>query len=72
MVGEAPYTEENARVFGVNDPNRNNLFKASPRISGFLDVCNGIYIDVLIKSYKDSEIPMAYEQMNNIHDILEK
>ncbi|MFQ7317688.1 MAG: transposase, partial [Massilimicrobiota timonensis] len=32
----------------------------------------GIYIDVLIKSYKDSEIPMAYEQMNNIHDILEK
>lgn len=71
-VGEAPYTEENARVFGVNDPNRNNLFKASPRISGFLDVCNGIYIDVLIKSYKDSEIPMAYEQMNNIHDILEK
>lgn len=31
-----------------------------------------IYIDVLIKSYKDSEIPMAYEQMNNIHDILEK
>ena len=70
-VGEVPYTEENARVFGVNDPSRNNLFRVSPRISGFLDVCNGIYIDVLIKSYKDSEIPMAYEQMNNIHDILE-
>ena len=70
-VGEVPYTEENARVFGANDPSRNNLFRVSPRISGFLDVCNGIYIDVLIKSYKDSEIPMAYEQMNNIHDILE-
>uniref|UniRef100_UPI0022E112F3 transposase n=1 Tax=Longibaculum muris TaxID=1796628 RepID=UPI0022E112F3 len=70
-VGEVPYTEENARVFGVDDPSRNNLFRVSPRISGFLDVCNGIYIDVLIKSYKDSEISMAYEQMNNIHDILE-
>ena len=70
-VGEVPYTEENARVFGVDDPSRNNLFRVSPRISGFLDVCNSIYIDVLIKSYKDSEISMAYEQMNNIHDILE-
>jgi len=70
-VGEAPYTEENAEVFGVNDPSKDNLFRVSPRISGFLDVCNGIYIDVLIKSYKNSEIPMAYEQMEAVHDVLE-
>lgn len=71
-VIETPYTEENNEIFGVASGKENYIYtKTSPRISGFYDVCNGIYLDVLIKSYRDSEIPMAYEQMNNIHDILE-
>ena len=71
-VIETPYTEENNEIFGVASGKENYIYtKTSPRISGFYDVCNGIYLDVLIKSYRDSEISMAYEQMNNIHYILE-
>lgn len=71
-VVETPYTEENIKIFGAAINNEKFfLAKTSPRISGFLDVCNGIYLDVLIKSYKDSEIPMAYEQMDTVQDILE-
>lgn len=71
-VAETPYTEENRKVFGSDIPNKYyNSFKTSPRISGFFDVYNKIYIDVLIKSFKDSEIPMSYEQMKDVHDVLE-
>lgn len=70
-VLEAPYTDENDRLFGNATPNKEyNSFKTSPRLSGLFDVYNKIYIDVLIKSFKDSEIPMAYEQMENAHEIL--
>ena len=71
-VIETPYTEENKKIFGVPIDNEDfALTKTTPRISGFLDICNGIFIDVLIKSYRDSEIPMAYEQMDTVQDILE-
>lgn len=70
-IGETPYTEENNKVFGSSKPKEHFVSsKTSPRISGFFDVFNEIYVDILIKSYKDSEIPMAYEQMNTVHDIL--
>ncbi|WP_296877296.1 IS4 family transposase [Thomasclavelia sp.] len=71
-IGEAPYTKKNRKVFGAATYNEDcALTKTNPRISGFYDVCNGIYLDVSIKSYTDSEIPMAYEQMNTVHDVLE-
>lgn len=70
-VGETPYTEENDKVFGSCKPKDHFVSsKTSPRISAFFDVFNEIYVDILIKSYKDSEILMAYEQMNTVHDIL--
>lgn len=70
-VAEAPYTEENEKIFGNSTSNKNyHSFKTSPRLSGFFDVCNDIYVDVSIGSYKESEIPMAYNQMKNVHDIL--
>ena len=70
-VIEAPYTEENTKIFGESVFKKDvNRTKTSPRLSGFFDVFNHIYIDVLIRSYRDSEIPMAYEQMEAVHDIL--
>lgn len=71
-VIEAPHTKDNEKVFGIASSNKNHLVsKTSPRISGIFDVCNKIYINVSIKSYRDSEIPMAYEQMSDVHDVLE-
>lgn len=71
-VAEAPYTEENEKVFGSVTPNEICISsRVSPRISGFFDVRNNMYVDVFIGSYKDSEIPMAYNQMKNVHDTLE-
>ena len=71
-VGEAPYTEENEKIFGIAESHQDSCYtKTSPRISGFYDTLNGIFVDVLIKSYKDSEIPMSYEQMETVHHVLE-
>lgn len=70
-VCEAPYNEDTAKVFSLNrDEKKDIIGKTCPRISGCYDVLNGLYLDVLIGSYKDAELPMAYQQMENIYEIL--
>ena len=69
-TGEAPHTPECIEQFGDKGLHKCRQRRTNPRISGFYDVCNSIYIDLSIRSYRKAELPMAYEQMNDVHQIL--
>lgn len=70
-TGETPYSSECVEMFGNKGLKKIQQKKTNPRISGIYDICNGIYIDLSIQSYRKAELPMAYEQMDNIHKLLD-
>ena len=71
-TGELPYTIECVKKFGDKGLKKIQQKKTNPRISGIYDIYNGIYIDLSIQSYRKAELPMAYEQMDNVHKLLNK
>lgn len=61
-IGEAPYTNECFCMFGADIPNKKfNQAKTSPRISGFYDVLNELYIDVSITSFSNCFIRILWK-----------
>lgn len=71
-TGEAPDTPECIKAFGDKGLHKHQQRRTNPRISGFYDICNGIYINLSIQSYRKAELPMAYEQMDDVHQLLDK
>lgn len=71
-TGETPDTPECIKEFGDKGLHKLRQRKTNPRISGFYDICNGIYINLSIQSYRKAELPMAYEQMDDVHQMLDK
>ena len=71
-TGEAPDTLECIKAFGDKGLHKHQQRRTNPRISGFYDICNGIYINLSIQSYRKAELPMAYEQMDDVHQLLDK
>ena len=69
-TGEAPNTPECIEKFGDKGLKKIRQTMTNPRISGIYDICNEVYIDLSIQTYRKGEIPMAYEQMKNVHNIL--
>lgn len=71
-TGEAPDTPECIKAFGDKGLHKHQQRRTNPRISGFYDVCNSIHIDLSIRSYRKAKLPMAYEQMDDVHQLLDK
>lgn len=71
-TGEAPDTPECIKEFGDKGLHKHRQRRTNPRMSGFYDICNGIYINLSIQSYRKAELPMAYEQMDDVHRLLDK
>lgn len=70
-VLEMPLTTETISAFGLTKSTKFPT-KTSPRCSGIYDVLNHVYLDFLINHWTVSEIPMAYEQIKVIKEILKK
>lgn len=68
-VLEMPLTPETISAFGIT---KSTSFptKTSPRCSGVYDVFNHIYLDFVINHWTISEIPMAYEQVKTVKELL--
>lgn len=68
-VLEMPLNEETSSIFGVTQ-STNKPTKTSPRCSGIYDVLNNVYLDFMVSHWRISEIPMAYEQITFMKNIL--
>lgn len=67
-VLEMPINEKTIDKFGtITGPSKPT--KTSPRSSGIYDCLNNIYAEFITKNWKESEIPMAYEQVNIINNM---
>lgn len=68
-VLEMPLNEETTSLFGITQSTKSPT-KTSPRCSGVYDVINHVYLDFMVNHWKTSEIPMAYEQIKIVKDML--
>ena len=53
-------------VFNQYTPNEERAKKATSRSAAFYDVTNGLIVDFTMKRFKDSEIPIAIEQLESV------
>lgn len=73
---EMPYSEEAALKYGIH--RSNHVKKASDsgkiivRCGGLYDVINRLFVDYIIKPYKDSELSILTEQLRRFSPFLKK